>query len=90
MEYYIEDIRSGPVGNCLYFWRKEGAGYTCNLDDAEVFDEKEATELNESYKYRAWPVDYLRERTVTHVDHQKTNRDFSMLSEKQRIEAEGS
>ena len=78
MKYYIEDIRSGPVGNCLYFWRKGGHGYTCDIDDAQMFTEAQAAELNKSDKYRAWPVSYLHGRLVTHVDHQKTNIESAM------------
>jgi hypothetical protein len=32
--YYIQDARS-YVGNSVLWWRKEGQGYTCNLDEAE-------------------------------------------------------
>ena len=36
-EFYLRDTRS-DVGSTCMFWRKNGAGYTSNLDDAEVFD----------------------------------------------------
>ena len=39
--YYIQDKRS-VVGNCVLWWRKGGAGYTCDVGEAEMFTEAEA------------------------------------------------
>lgn len=36
--YVLVDLRS-IVGNCVLFWRQGHQGYTCNLDEAHVFDE---------------------------------------------------
>lgn len=41
-KYYLHNVHAGYVGNCILFWRKKGAGYTCNLDDAETFSFKAA------------------------------------------------
>lgn len=35
--YYLQDSR-GYVGNDLLFWAKGSAGYTTNLEEAELFD----------------------------------------------------
>ncbi len=37
--YYLQN---GFVGNDMCFWRKNGAGYTTNLDEAHVFTRKQA------------------------------------------------
>lgn len=43
--YYIQDGRQ-HVGNNLLFWAKECRGYTCHLDEAELFTKEEATEVH--------------------------------------------
>lgn len=37
--YYIQDARN-YVGNSVLWWRKEGAGYTTDLDEAMIVDSK--------------------------------------------------
>ena len=39
--YYILDIRAA-AGDCALWWRPEGQGYTCDLDDAGTYTKKEA------------------------------------------------
>jgi hypothetical protein len=34
--FYILDTRT-IVGNCALWWRPNGEGYTCNLDDAGIW-----------------------------------------------------
>lgn len=74
MKYYIQRHASGFVGNCLLWWRKGGSGYTCDLDDAEVFDEDDVkfqvTMRDGRYKYTAWEKDYIDAHAKRHVDHQ--------------------
>jgi hypothetical protein len=41
-KYVLWNKQAGYVGNSILFWRKGGHGYTCNLDDAELFDEQYA------------------------------------------------
>jgi len=36
--YYILDSRQ-VVGNCVMWWRPDGAGYTCDLADAGLYEE---------------------------------------------------
>ena len=36
-QYYVQNIERGFVGDNIIWWRKGGHGYTCNLDDAEIF-----------------------------------------------------
>ena len=61
------------------WWRKNGNGYTCNLDDAEVFDSEDAkfkSIAKEEYKYTAWEKDYIDSCAHRHVDHQYVNKDL--------------
>lgn len=37
-KFYVLDARS-VVGNCALWWRPKGQGYTCELDEAGVYDE---------------------------------------------------
>lgn len=68
-EYYMQDIRS-VVGNCAMFWRL-GGGYTCNVDDAEVFTAEDAIRIASSRE-----TDVMRPKSVIdaiarrHVDVQ--------------------
>lgn len=41
--YYLQDTRA-VVGNCAVWWAKDCKGYTCNLDEAHVFTEEEASD----------------------------------------------
>jgi len=42
--YYIRDIRS-IVGNCALWWRPDSRGYTCDLDQAGLYTEKQARSI---------------------------------------------
>lgn len=42
--YVIQDSRSG-VGDCAVWWRPNGYGYTCNMDEAGRFTETEARRI---------------------------------------------
>lgn len=65
MKYFVRDTRQ-IVGNFLVFWRKEGRGYTTNLDDAMLVDgdwkERETDVL--------MPEDLMRRLAKPRVDHQ--------------------
>ncbi len=63
-EYLILDMRE-VVGNCALFWRPEGRGYTCNLDEAGLYTYEEAM----SHRDTDIPVhiDTARGSAVTHV-----------------------
>ena len=80
LKYYVERQASGYVGNCLLWWRKNGMGYSCNLDEAEVFlcDDKQLIDIRKSGKYRVWPKKHVDAAACPHVDHQKLNNDFAI------------
>lgn len=69
--YYIQDKRS-MVGNSMSWWRKGGAGYGCDIREAEVFTETRAKALIESdgHKYRMWPKSHVDAHIQHHVDFQ--------------------
>ena len=74
-QYYIQREASGYVGNCLLWWRKGHGGYTCDISDAQVFDDNDPkflSAMNDS-KYRAWKKESVDSAASLHVDHQKLN-----------------
>ena len=78
--YYIQRHASGYVGNCLLWWREGGNGYTCNIDEAEVFsggDPAFQQIVKDDSKYTAWEMDYIKHCSHRHVDHQYINIDMS-------------
>jgi hypothetical protein len=84
--YYLENRSSSPVGNSLLFWRKNGSGYTCNLDDAELFEENspELQSLMEHgsatgiKKFRAWEKNYLESCSSRQVDCQEVDNNLAL------------
>lgn len=74
MEYYIMDTRSF-AGNCVFFWRPNGGGYTCKVDEAGLFSEEEAQRI---HKNRGTdvpvPEDFVKKAVSLHVDIQDLRR----------------
>ena len=64
--YYMQ---SGIVGNCILFWRKGSAGYTCDVTEAEEFTEERAISqiAQRPGEDIAWPVEHIREVMQLHV-----------------------
>ncbi len=69
--YYIIDSRS-CVGNCALWWKPDGKGYTCNLDDAGLYTLEEA----ESNRLSDVPVPWelARGLVVPHVRWEHLNQ----------------
>ena len=71
-DHYILDTRQ-VVGNCALFWRPNGNGYTCELDDAGLYTRAEA----ESHRDTDVPVprEMAERLVVRHVrlDHVRQN-----------------
>jgi hypothetical protein len=68
--YYVCDTRS-IVGNCLLFWRRGNSGYTCNLDDCEVYPEDVAMQMHKSRTTdMPYPKDIIDGLTSRYIDHQ--------------------
>lgn len=68
--YYLCDTRS-VTGNCMMFWRKNGSGYTYNLDDCEVYPESIALRMHhERASDVPYPKDVIDSLSERHIDHQ--------------------
>ncbi len=72
--FYIQN--KGFVGNCLLWWRPNGSGYTCNLDEAWKVSKEEAvrickTRRGEDIAHRADVIDRLAIRHVTQLPVKK-------------------
>ena len=61
-KYVILDARQ-VVGNCALFWRPDGNGYTCDLNEAGLYDKTQEHRDTDIYV----PVDVARQASVTHV-----------------------
>lgn len=61
-KYVILDTRQ-IVGNCAMFWRPDGAGYTCDLNDAGLYDKTRSRRDTDIYV----PIEAARLMAVTHV-----------------------
>ena len=69
--YYIRDMRD-IVGNSLTWWRPNGNGYTCNLDEAWQVTKKEFKPWRETDVL--YPVNVMDDIAQRHVDIQDLNR----------------
>jgi hypothetical protein len=69
--YYVEDSRY-PVGNCVSWWAKNGAGYTCHLDKAHVFTADEIRRRGATRETDIpWPKEAVDEAASLQVDSQR-------------------
>lgn len=62
--YYILDARS-IVGNCCGWWRPDGKGYTCNLEEAGLYSYEQAHRQRDTDI--PIPEALAKELAVTHV-----------------------
>ena len=72
-QYYLQDARTF-VGNSVSWWRPDGAGYTCDIDDAGVYSGTEANGHRETDV--PWPVAAVLRHAVRHVDWQRLRREM--------------
>lgn len=73
--YYVQDARpSATVGNCGSWWRPNGAGYCCDINDAGQYTGERVAGMRATDV--PWPVEYVLARTITHVrvDNQAFDR----------------
>jgi hypothetical protein len=73
--YYITsphgDGGIAVTGNCVQFWRVDGHGYTCNLDEAWKLPREKALEVVRGKRGdRAYRVDEVDAIAARHVDFQ--------------------
>jgi len=71
--YYIQDNRS-YCGNCILFWRPEGAGYTTHLDDAGIYSLSDAHRRTERDSDAIIPAELIECAASLQVDVQRLNR----------------
>ncbi len=66
--FYIQN--TGFQGNCLKWWRVDGHGYTCNLEEAWKVTESKALDICSSRPKEdiPWPADYIEASARRHVD----------------------
>ena len=63
--YYMQDSRQA-VGNCALWWRTEAQGYTCDIDEAMQFTEKEAMDQHDC---RETDIPFLVDDVRKHILH---------------------
>lgn len=83
MQYYVQNVERGYVGNNLLWWRKGGCGYTCDLGQAEVFDfeDPKFQSLLKNKKFKVWERFYIDLCSSRMVDHQSLVLENSGLKE---------
>lgn len=68
--FYLQDSRS-YVGNDVFWWAKDGKGYTTELSKAHVYSKDDAqSRHNKRVTDIPWPKDYIDSRTRPAVDMQ--------------------
>lgn len=71
-KYYIQDTRQ-YVGNDILWWAI-GGGYTCNIENAEVFDEDKAFDIFKNRESdKPWLKEYVDKHITKVVDSQNIN-----------------
>lgn len=66
--YYLQDSRS-YVGNCVLWWRPQGAGYTCDIEDAGTYLGKDVMGYRDTDV--PWPIGYVGKHITRVVDWQR-------------------
>lgn len=66
--FYIQN--RGYCGNCLLWWRIDGQGYTCNLDEAWKVPRASAEGVCRSRPHQdvMWPVNTIDQHAERHVN----------------------
>jgi len=76
--YYLQDNRS-YVGNDILWWAKKGAGYTTDINKAEVYTKEKAMSQHRCRETDIpWPKDYIDQKTRPAVDMQYVNIDIAL------------
>ena len=66
--YYVQDSRSYS-GNCILWWAKDHAGYTCDLDKAHIFTREEVSRIRRPTDV-PWPKEEMDALAFRHVSMQ--------------------
>ena len=75
-KYYLRNIQTGEVGNCVLWYGKNGRGYTCHLHKAEKFSKEEAEKIikNTGEKYQMLKCCDVDKVATSQVDCQFLNK----------------
>lgn len=66
--YYMQN---GFLGDTMYFWRKNNAGYTSNIDEARLWTAAAAKRQHECRVQDVpWPAEYIQARAKRCVNVQ--------------------
>jgi hypothetical protein len=77
-EYYLQDSRS-YCGNDVFWWAKNGNGYTTDLSKAEIYTKAEAIQQHESrHTDIPWPRAYIDTKWRPAVDVQYIKKDEAL------------
>lgn len=68
--FYIQENRR-TVGNSATWWKKGDRGYTCHLEEAGQYTEKEMLDRTKSSEDIGWPVELAESFATQQVDIQK-------------------
>lgn len=60
-------------GGCVSWWRPNGAGYACDIDDAGVYLGSDVMNMRDTDI--PWPVDVVIRNTARYVDFQRLQRE---------------
>ncbi len=73
---YCIQNKSQYVGNSILFWRENGGGYTCNLDEAWRVTKEKAESICSSRPKQDFPLSLALLECIAerHVDMQKLPR----------------
>lgn len=82
-DYYVQDTRS-VVGNCGSWWKPNGAGYCCCIDEAGIYKGKYVRSLRDTDV--PWPVAHVLQHVVRHVrvDNQAFSRNDDIYLARQK------
>lgn len=71
-------VQNGFVGNSVCFWRKKSAGYTTEIDNAEMFSKNEILEkfVNGREEDIIWAATHINEIISRHVNANKLDYSY--------------
>lgn len=88
--YYVEN-RERHNGDSMVWWKKGGHGYSCNLEEAEVFNEDDpellsiiAEQKMGIRKYRIWDKAYIDSRVWRQVSLENIDCNKEFVNEPTR------
>ena len=76
--FYLQDSRS-YCGNDVFWWAKEGNGYTTDLRHAHVYTKEEVQKMHDARETDIpWPKEYIDAKTRPAVDVQHIKKNEAL------------